>query len=242
MSPDVSSRRGPKLPAVIITIDGPAGTGKSTVAHQLAKRLGLEFLDTGAMYRAAALVALDAQIDPTDGATLASALDTIDLHFDWTTDPPQLLLDDRDISQRIRDLDVSEIVSIVAGQPQLRQKLVGHQRRIAEAHPRLVSEGRDQGSVVFPEADLRFFLNADIAIRIERRVLQLAHAGKQVSRDRIEREILTRDRLDESRDDGPLIQPEGAIVVDTGNYSVDQVVTKLASIAIQQLQDAGLDP
>lgn len=242
MSLDMPSHRGPKLPRVIITIDGPAGTGKSTVAHQLAKRLGLEFLDTGAMYRAAALVALDTEIDPADGATLASALENIDLHFDWSSDPPQLLLDDRDISGRIRDLDVSEIVSIVAGQPQLRQILVRHQRRIAEAHPRLVSEGRDQGSVVFPNADLRFFLNADIAIRIERRALQLAHAGKQVSRDRIERDILKRDRLDESRDDGPLIQPEGAIVVDTGNYSVDQVVTKLASTAHQQLQDAGLDP
>ena len=242
MSLDMPSRRGPNLPRVIITIDGPAGTGKSTVAHQLAKRLGLEFLDTGAMYRAAALVALDAEIDPADGATLASALENINLHFNWSSDPPQLLLDDRDISQRIRDLDDSGIVSIVASQPQLRQKLVRHQRRIAKAHPRLVSEGRDQGSVVFPDADLRFFLDADIAIRIERRALQLAHAGKPVSRDRIERDILERDRLDESRDDGPLIQPEGAIVVDTGNYSVDQVVTKLASIAHQQLQDAGLDP
>ncbi len=242
MSPDMPSHRGPKLPTVIITIDGPAGTGKSTVAHQLAKRLGLEFLDTGAMYRAAALVALDAQIDPADGAALASALEEIDLHFDWTTDPPQLLLDDRDIRGRIRDLDVSEIVSVVASQPQLRQVLVGHQRRIAEAHPRLVSEGRDQGSVVFPNADLRFFLNADIAIRIERRALQLIHAGKRVSRDRIERDIVERDRLDESRDDGPLIQPEGAVVVDTGSRTVDQVVTKLALIAHQQLQDAGLDP
>ena len=242
MSPDTPSRRDPKLPTVIITIDGPAGTGKSTVAHQLAKRLGLEFLDTGAMYRAAALIALDAQLDPADGATLASALESIDLHFNWSTDPPQLLLDDRDVSGRIRDLDVSEIVSIVASQPQLRRMLVQQQRQIAEAHPRLVSEGRDQGSAVFPHADLRFFLDADIAIRIERRVLQLVHAGKQVSRDRIERDILERDRLDESRDDGPLIQPEGAIVVDTGNRSVDEVVAELANIADHQLQDAGLDP
>ncbi len=136
---------------------------------------------------------------------------------------------------------MSEIVSIVASQTQLRQVLVRQQRRIAEAHPRLVSEGRDQGSIVFPNADLRFFLDADIAIRIERRALQLIHAGKQVSRDRIERDIVERDRLDESREDGPLIQPEGAIVVDTGNCSVDEVVTELANIAYLQLQDAGLD-
>ena len=240
MSPDMPSRRDPNLPRVIITIDGPAGTGKSTVAHQLAKRLGLEFLDTGAMYRAVALVALEAKIDPRDGSTLASKLEGVDLHFDWSTDPPQLLLDDRNVSQRIRDLDVGGIVSIVASQRPLRRTLVQQQRRIAEAHPRLVSEGRDQGSVVFPDADVRFFLDADIAIRIQRRADQLAHAGKHVSRDRIEREILERDRLDKSRDDGPLIQPEGAIAIDTGDRNVDQVVTELASIVQQQLQDVGL--
>ncbi|MCH8316539.1 MAG: (d)CMP kinase [Planctomycetes bacterium] len=236
------SRSDHNLPRVIITIDGPAGTGKSTVAHQLAKCLGLEFLDTGAMYRAAALVALDAKIDPTDGLTLASAVERIDMHFQWSADPPRLLLGDRDVSRRIRDLDVNEIVSIVAGQGELRRTLVAWQRRIAEAHPRLVSEGRDQGSVVFREADLRFYLDADIAIRAQRRARQLVDAGMQVSRDRIERDILQRDRMDESRADGPLVRPEGAIVLDTGDRSVDQVVTELARIAHEQLPDFGLEP
>ena len=116
------------------------------------------------------------------------------------------------------------------------------QRRIAEAHPRLVSEGRDQGSVVFREADLRFYLDADIAIRAQRRARQLVDAGMQVSRDRIERDILQRDRMDESRADGPLVRPEGAIVLDTGDRSVDQVVTELARIAHEQLPDFGLEP
>ena len=242
MSPGMPSCSDHNSPSVIITIDGPAGTGKSTVAHQLAKRLGLEFLDTGAMYRAAALVALDAEIDPTDGLTLASAVERIDMHFEWSADPPRLVLGDRDVSQRIRDLDVSEVVSFVAGQGELRRALVARQRRIAEAHRRLVSEGRDQGSVVFPEAHLRFYLDADIAIRAQRRARQLVDAGMQVSRDRIERDILQRDRMDESRADGPLVRPQGAIVVDTGDRSVDQVVTELARIAHRQLLDFGLDP
>ena len=242
MSPGMPSRSNHNSPRVIITIDGPAGTGKSTVAHQLAKHLGLEFLDTGAMYRAAALVALDDKIDPTDGLTLASAVERIELHFEWSADPPRLLLGDRDVSRRIRELDVSEVVSIVAGQRELRRLLVARQRRIAQAHPRLVSEGRDQGSVVFPEADLRFYLDADIAIRAQRRARQLVDAGMQVSQDRIERDIRQRDRMDESRADGPLVRPEGAIVVDTGDRSVEQVVTELAQIAHRQLLDFGLDP
>ncbi len=242
MSPGMPSRSDHNSPRVIITIDGPAGTGKSTVAHQLAKHLGREFLDTGAMYRAAALVALDAKIDPADGLTLASAVERIDMHFEWSADPPRLLLGDRDVSRRIRDLNVSEVVSIVAGQRELRCMLVARQRRIAESHRRLVSEGRDQGSVVFPEADLRFYLDADIAIRAQRRARQLVDAGMKVSRDRIERDILQRDRMDESRADGPLVRPQGAIVVDTGRRSVDQVVTELARIAHRQLLDFGLDP
>ena len=236
------SRSDHNLPSVIITIDGPAGTGKSTVAHRLAERLGLEFLDTGAMYRAAAVIALDAKIDPADGVALASAIDRIDMHFEWSADPPQLWLGDRDVSRRVRDLDVSEIVSIVAGQRELRRTLVAWQRRIAEAHRRLVSEGRDQGSVVFPEADLRFYLDADIAVRAQRRARQLVDAGMQVSRDRIEADILERDRMDESRADGPLVRPQGAVVVDTGHRSIDQVVTELARIAYEQLPDFGLDP
>src|SRR5687768_15643355 len=158
---------------VIITIDGPAGTGKSTVAHMLAKRLGLQFLDTGAMYRAAALIALEYGIIPSQGVDVASAVEEADMQFDWKADPPRLMLRDRDISQRIRDMDVSSIVSTVAAQRPLRSVLVQQQRLIARNHPRLVSEGRDQGSVVFPNAELRFYLHADVAVRANRRVAQL---------------------------------------------------------------------
>ncbi len=212
---------------LIITIDGPAGTGKSTVAHRLAQRLGLEFLDTGAMYRAAARLALDDDIDPADGATLAAAIRAARLHFDWTADPPRVMLGTRDATDAIRALDVSSIVSIVAAQPEVRAVMVDLQRDIAARHPRLVTEGRDQGSVVFPDAAVRFYLHADAAVRAERRIAQLADAGEDVDRARIRRDIEQRDRLDSTRDDGPLVRPEGAVDIDTGVLTLDEVVDAL---------------
>ena len=238
--PIVTHQHSHKLPPVIITIDGPAGTGKSTVAHMLAKRLGLEFLDTGAMYRAAALIALENNIDPSDGPGLAEALMHADLHFDWKSDPPRILVHDRDVGRRIRDLDVSAIVSLVAAQTPVRTVLVQQQRRTAQRHPRLVSEGRDQGSVVFPDASLRFYLDADVRVRAKRRVAQLAAAGKTVDSHRVEHDIQERDRLDASRPDGPLIRPEGAIIIDTGDLSAEKVVDRMESIARERLGDAEL--
>jgi cytidylate kinase len=224
---------------VIITIDGPAGTGKSTVAHLLAKRLGLEFLDTGAMYRAAALIALERSIDPCDGPELAAAVHDAELHFDWKSDPPRLLIGHRDASRRLRDLDVSSIVSLVAAQGELRRVLVQQQRKIAQRHPRLVSEGRDQGSVVFPDASLRFYLDADVRVRADRRVAQMVAAGKAVDHERIVHDIRERDRLDASRPEGPLIRPHGAIVIDTGDLNAQQVVDTLETLVREALPDAG---
>jgi len=215
---------------VIITIDGPAGTGKSTVAHRLAERLGLEFLDTGAMYRVAALVAIEQGIDPDDGTALAVALEAGGPTFDWTADPPTVLLGTRDVSRRIREQDVGDLVSIVAAQPRLRDVLVCQQRRIAEEHPRLVSEGRDQGSVVFPDAGLRVYLDAAVEVRAERRLGQLIAAGLPADRDRIVSDIRQRDRRDSSRRDGPLVCPAGAVVVDTSQLTLEQVVDELDRI------------
>ena len=226
-----------RLP-VIITIDGPAGTGKSSVAHRLASRLGLDFLDTGAMYRAAALIALETGIDPDQGDALAAAISDMGVQFDWQSDPPRLMLDDRDVSARIRDLDVSGIVSIVAAQTPVRSVLVERQRDIAEAHPRLVTEGRDQGSVVFPDASVRFFLDASIEVRAQRRIKQLASAGQTIDEHEIRSDIESRDRLDTSRDDAPLIKPEGAIVIDSSNKSLPEVVEEMERIVRDRLPDA----
>ncbi len=223
---------------VIITIDGPAGTGKSSVAHRLASRLGLDFLDTGAMYRAAALMAIETGIEPDQGQTLAEAIRDAEMQFDWQSAPPRLMLGDRDISTRIRDLDVSGIVSIVAAQTPVRNVLVERQRQIAAAHPRLVTEGRDQGSVVFPDAAVRFFLDASIEIRAQRRIRQLASAGQSIDEHEIRSDIEARDRLDSSREIAPLIKPEGAIVIDSTNKSLSEVVEEMERIVRDQLPDA----
>ena len=224
---------------VIITIDGPAGTGKSTVAHRLAATLGLDFLDTGAMYRAAALLAIDLDLDPTDGAKVAEALAAARLRFDWDSDPPRPMLDDRDISDRIRDRDVNDLVAVVAARPEVRDVLVHRQRGIAEEHPRLVTEGRDQGSVVFPDASLRFYLDADVSVRARRRQAQLAAGDQPVDQAAVMSGIRERDRIDSTRTDGPLMRPEGAVTVDTTHRSADEVVDCLASIARERLPEAG---
>lgn len=225
---------------VIITIDGPAGTGKSTVAHRLANRLGLDFLDTGAMYRAVALLAIESAIDTGDGDSLAAATRQADLHFDWSADPPRIMLGEREVTGRIREPEITAIVSVIAGHPEVRTVLVEKQRRIAAAHPRLVTEGRDQGSVVFPDAAVRFYLDADVQVRADRRARQLIEAGRNVDPTRIARDIVERDRLDASRSDGPLVRPEGAIEVDTGDCTVDEVVARLEEITRERLGEAEL--
>jgi cytidylate kinase len=224
---------------VILTIDGPAGTGKSSVAHRLARRLGLEFLDTGAMYRTVALIALERGIDPMEGRVLAGQVDESDLHFDWTTDPPRIMVNERDVSKRIRQLDVNKVVSIVAAQPEVRESLVQQQRKIAARHPRLVTEGRDQGSVVFPDAAIRFYLDAAVEIRARRRVDQLREAGIEVSVGDVISEIERRDTIDSTRADGPLMRPVGAIEIDTSDLTLEQVVDRLESIARERLPRAG---
>lgn len=228
--------------STIVTIDGPAGTGKSTVAHHLAARLGLEFLDTGAMYRAAALLAIESGIAPEDGPALATVIERTGMRFDWTLDPPALLLGGRDVSDRIRDADVAAVVSQVAAQPAVRRVLVGWQRRIGAEHPRLVTEGRDQGSVVFPEAPLRLYLDADEDVRAARRARQLEAKGRAVDEEAIRREIRRRDSIDSSRRDAPLTCPEGAIVLDTTALTLDEVVDRLEEIARESLPEAPFAP
>jgi cytidylate kinase len=216
--------------AFIVTIDGPAGTGKSTVAHRLAKRLGLEFLDTGAMYRAAALTALERGIDPADGPRVAELVRDLELRFDWMTDPPALLVDGHAVGDRIRTQEVTRAVSAVASNPLVREAMVEAQREIASLHPRLVTEGRDQGSVVFPDAHVRIYLDARPEIRARRRVEQLAAKGIVTTEGEILAQILERDRLDSTRRDGPLVCPRGADVVDTSNIEIDDVIDRLEQV------------
>ena len=208
----------------IVTIDGAAGTGKTSVALELANRLGTDCLDTGAMYRAVAVLSVDNDIDPNNGEALAKSIAKLGIKFDWEQTPPIILLGGKDISKRIRDLDVSSIASIVAKQPAVRSVLVEQQRKIGREHPLLVTEGRDQGSVVFPDAQVRFFLEAKMGERTKRRVKQLRKSGMQVEDAQVQQDISQRDIIDSTRADGPLSCPEGAIVIETSSKSMMEVV------------------
>lgn len=221
---------------LIITLDGPAGSGKSTVTGLLAKRLGMELLDTGAMYRGLTAHCLDSGIDPvTQAESVVVAARNAPIRFDWTTDPPRLHVAQRDVTPRLRDPDVTANVSDVASIADVRLVLVQAQRRIAEEHPRLVTEGRDQGSVVFPKAAVKFYLDANPQIRAARRAEQLRQAGKPADEAQILQRITHRDRRDTHRQDGPLICPDDAVRVDTSGLTLDQVVDFLEDAVRRQV-------
>ncbi len=212
---------------MIVTIDGPAGTGKSTVAHLLAKRLELEFLDTGAMYRAVTLLVLERGLNASDGGRIAEVVRDADIRFDFNPDPPQLLVNGRRMRDEIRSAAVTAVVSIVAGHADVRHAMVQAQRAIALAHDRLVTEGRDQGSYVFPDADVKFYLDASSHIRAHRRLDQMKKQGEFEEFDAIRLAIEERDRNDRSRPFGALVEPHDAIHVDTGPLEVHEVVDRL---------------
>ena len=230
-------------PSIVITLDGPAGSGKSTVARRLAKRLGLEFLDTGAMYRAITATCLDQSLQPSDHPDAAVAMaQRMTVWFDWQQDPPRVhvTLDGQstDVTDRLRDRDVTEHVSTIAQLPQVRALLVEAQRRIGRQHPRLVTEGRDQGSVVFPDAAVKFYLDASSRVRAQRRTRELHEAGKAADELEILQQIVIRDRKDASRSDGPLICPKDALRVDTSHMSLDEVVAFLERSVRDRLAEA----
>ncbi len=213
---------------LIVTLDGPAGSGKSTVARRLARRLGLDFLDTGAMYRGLTAKAMDRGIDVVaEGYAVVELARHATILFDWAVDPPRLMINDSDVTDRLRDRDVTDAVSDVAALPAVRQVLVDAQRRIGRDHPCLVTEGRDQGSVVFPDAEVKFYLDASPRVRAERRAEQLRELGKAVDFDALHESIMLRDRKDSTRQTGPLICPDDAQRIDTSGMRLDEVVDLL---------------
>ncbi len=215
---------------LIVTIDGPAASGKSTVARLLAKKLGVTFLDTGAMYRAAALAAMRAGIDLTDERKLISVLDAANFEFEPAHEGMLVRLAGVDITDQIREPLVTANARYVAGSPQARQRLIRMQRQFAEVNNRLVTEGRDQGTVAFPDADLKFFLDADLDERTRRRLAELNAKGVKQTAEQVRRDIYRRDESDENRAVGPLKPASDAVVVDTTELNAEEVVEKLIAL------------
>lgn len=215
---------------LIVTIDGPAASGKTSVAHGVARALGLALLDTGSMYRAATALALEHGLDLADEPALADLTRSADLRFDWTKDPPELLAFGTPIAHRLRTDEVNAAVSGVSSLPAVRRVLVERQRRIGEVHTRLVSEGRDQGSVVFFDADVKFFLTASARVRAERRAAQMGRAGQAADVDAIEAALARRDALDSTRPVAPLICPDDAVRVDTDGLDQRGVIVRLVGL------------
>jgi cytidylate kinase len=212
---------------LIITIDGPAGVGKSTVAQMLAQRLGIAFLDTGAMYRAVTLAAMQKQTDLTDNSKLLEVLRQTDLQFSIAEDQMKVSADGVDITGQIRNRAVTANVKYVAEDPKLREELVKMQRRFAREHERIVTEGRDQGTVAFADADFKFFLTADLTERARRRQKQLAENGKEPDLEKVQAEIVKRDASDENRTVSPLTPAQDAIIIDTTDLDAQGVVEKI---------------
>jgi cytidylate kinase len=215
---------------VIITIDGPAGAGKSTVARALARRLGFRFLDTGAMYRAVALAGLRRGLDwdrPAELGRLAREL-KIDVAGD------RILLDGEDVTEAVRSLEVTAVTRHAADNLEVRRHLVELQRAAAVGHD-VVTEGRDQGSVAFPHAECKIFLTASPMERARRRLRDLERQGEAAALDAVLDDLNRRDQQDAGRPVGALVRPAGAVEVGTDGLGVEQVVDRLESIVRQRL-------
>ncbi|MGZ6077971.1 MAG: (d)CMP kinase [Myxococcaceae bacterium] len=212
----------------IVAIDGPAGAGKSTVSKLLARRLGLSFVDTGALYRTVALSARRQGIATDDDAGLAEVLRAIRISFRATGEENRVYLDGEDVSSEIRTPDISLAASAVSARPVVRAGLLGLQRRLAlEAPVGAVLEGRDIGTVVFPEADLKFFLEANPDVRARRRYEELFQKGSESSLEAVLADQIKRDRDDASRAVAPLKPADDAVRVDSSSKPLSEVVQQL---------------
>ena len=219
-------------PGLVVAIDGPAGSGKSSVSRAVASRLGLRYLDTGAMYRALTWAILEAGVNPDDAAAVAAFVeDPPSLVSGTDPDAPTITVDGVDVGEPIRGRRVTDAVSAVSAVPEVRTHMVEDQRRyVAESPDGIVVEGRDIGSVVLPDADLKVFLTADPRVRAQRRAAE--HIDDvEPSLAATEAALLTRDAKDSSRAISPLSRADDAIEVDTTNLSFDEVVESVVSLA-----------
>lgn len=225
---------------IVIAIDGPAGAGKSTVARAVARALNYLYIDTGAMYRAIALAVLEAGLRPDDAERVERLARRLHVQLVPTPRGDRVLLDGRDVTEPIRTPEVSQAVSPVAAIPGVRDHLVALQRQLA-GRGGVVMDGRDIGTVVLPDADVKLFLTASVEERARRRWLELQAAGHRRSLESIRENIESRDRLDATRDVSPLRKAEDAVEIDTTDKSVDEVVELVLSVVRKELSSCSTE-
>ncbi len=222
---------------LIIAIDGPAASGKSTTARHLAQRLGYVYLDTGAMYRACALKAKRGGIDPRDAQAVRAMLEDLDITIEMTDDENVIRLDGEDVSQAIRENDISRLASDISALPDVRYKMVELQRKLG-AEGGVILDGRDIGTFVFPYADIKFYLTASQEVRARRRWLELQKKGIEADLENVIRELAERDRNDQARELAPLSKAEDAIEIDTSDMGVQEQVDALHEIVKARMEKA----
>ena len=217
---------------LIIAIDGPAGAGKTTLGRMLARELGLLYLDTGSMYRAVALAVIESSTNETDDLTVGSLAERIDIDLAGDPDALHVTLDGRDVTERIRDEDVTEMSSIISAIPAVRRAMVRRQRELGRRGA--VMNGRDIGTVVFPSADFKFFLTATPEARAERRLAEDRQIDPAATFEATLAEMMERDRRDSTREDSPLVAAADAVVLETTGVPIDEVLGQMTSIVQQK--------
>lgn len=222
------------MSGVVVAIDGPAGTGKSSVSRGLARALGARYLDTGAMYRIVTLAVLRAGVDPDDADAVGSLVGTVQMSVSYDPDDDRGYLDGEDVSSEIRGDEVTRAVSAVSSVPAVRTRLVGLQRAMAGGPGSVVVEGRDIGTVVLPDAPLKIFLTASAETRARRRNDQNVASGLADDYDGVLADVRRRDHLDSTRRVSPLRAAEDAVVVDTSDMTETQVIDHLLDLVEQR--------
>lgn len=217
------------MTVAVITIDGPSGAGKGTVARLIALELGFNLLDSGAIYRILGLAATDAGIELDDIDALVALSNSLDLRFPYNAQATEIVLNGISVGEQLRTQAVADAASQVAIHPPVRDALMGLQRRQAR-DPGLVGDGRDLGTIVFPDANLKIFLDASVEVRAERRYLELIQSGQTVERSAILRDLEIRDVRDRTRKVAPLVPADDAYVIDSSDKTAAQVVADVRDL------------